>query len=318
MEPLKDMLASIVGSAACVYTGQPFDTVKVRMQVQSGDWISPIDCARKTFANEGILLHNYMHTYTNLYINSMHMYAIILTRIHTMILYLIGIRSLWKGSVPAFIGAVSENAVAFAANGVLKRLIDPPSSVSAAKSSSILPVSFFTGGATGFLTAFVLCPCDVIKCRSQLNRSRGIESGFTDVLFATIKKNGYRGLYTGITVQVMRDIPFYASFFGSYDVICKYLKDNTTLPTTSVYFISGGIAGQIAWILSIVPDSIKSRIQTSDVPITIIDTYKTIVRSGGHRALFTGIEVAIVRAFPANAALFVGYELTKNLLDKGF
>jgi hypothetical protein len=30
MEPFKDILASIVGSAACVYTGQPFDTVKVK------------------------------------------------------------------------------------------------------------------------------------------------------------------------------------------------------------------------------------------------------------------------------------------------
>ena len=26
---IKDVFASIVGSAACVYTGQPFDTVKV-------------------------------------------------------------------------------------------------------------------------------------------------------------------------------------------------------------------------------------------------------------------------------------------------
>ncbi len=26
---IKDVIASIVGSAACVYTGQPFDTIKV-------------------------------------------------------------------------------------------------------------------------------------------------------------------------------------------------------------------------------------------------------------------------------------------------
>ena len=31
-EIIKDMLAGFVSSAACVYTGQPFDTVKVRLQ----------------------------------------------------------------------------------------------------------------------------------------------------------------------------------------------------------------------------------------------------------------------------------------------
>lgn len=33
--------------------------------------------------------------------------------------------------------------------------------------------SFLTGAATGFCTAFVLCPSDVLKCRAQLNRLKG-------------------------------------------------------------------------------------------------------------------------------------------------
>ena len=34
----------------------------------------------------------------------------------------------------------------------------------------------------------------------------------------------------------------------------------------------------------------------------------------GFLSLFAGIEVAVVRAFPANAALFVGYELSRKLM----
>ncbi|CAN0519395.1 unnamed protein product, partial [Scytosiphon promiscuus] len=30
----KDVVSSIFGSAACVYTGQPLDTIKVRMQAR--------------------------------------------------------------------------------------------------------------------------------------------------------------------------------------------------------------------------------------------------------------------------------------------
>ena len=86
-ESLKDVLASVVGSAACVYSGQPFDTVKVRMQVQPGEFKNSLECFRKTMVGEGIT-------------------------------------TLWRGSVPAFIGALSENAVAFCINGNLKRLLE--------------------------------------------------------------------------------------------------------------------------------------------------------------------------------------------------
>ena len=38
----------------------------------------------------------------------------------------------------------------------------------------------------------------------------------------------------------MRDIPFYASFFGSYDIFCKILKKSTSWNDTSIYFVAGG------------------------------------------------------------------------------
>ena len=277
METVKDILASVVGSAACVYTGQPFDTVKVRMQVGGAEWVSPVHCARSTFDKEGLV-------------------------------------SLWKGSLPALIGALSENAVAFAVNGALKRILAGDANDSNATSSPLK--SFASGGFTGFCTAFVLCPCDVIKCRAQNNRSKGLESTFRDVLFSTIKKGGARALYTGIGIQIIRDIPFYGSFFGSYDLFCAYLKKNTKMSDTSVYFVSGGLAGQVGWVVSIAPDTIKSTIQTSESKLNISYVYRSIYATRGLRGFFTGIEVAIIRAFPANAALFVGYELTRKLLDK--
>jgi hypothetical protein len=54
---------------------------------------------------------------------------------------------------------------------------------------------------TGSCTAFVLCPCDVVKCRSQMNRSMGLGSSeFQVVLKDTIRKRGFRGLYTGYCI----------------------------------------------------------------------------------------------------------------------
>ncbi len=70
----------------------------------------------------------------------------------------------------------------------------------------------------------------------------------------------------------------------------------------------------MAWVASIAPDTVKSTIQTSHLPLSIRATARNIVRAHGLRGLFAGMEVAVIRAFPANAALFVGYELARELL----
>ena len=75
------------------------------------------------------------------------------------------------------------------------------------------------------------------------------------------------------------------------------------------------VAGQIGWVCSIIPDTIKSQIQVSEERLTISTTFKEIVKNRGFRGLFTGIEVALIRAFPANAALFLGYEYFRKFLD---
>jgi hypothetical protein len=40
-----------------------------------------------------------------------------------------------------------------------------------------------------------------------------------------------------------------------------------------------------------------------------------VARERGPRALYKGLGVAILRAFPANAALFLGYEIVREILD---
>lgn len=53
-----------------------------------------------------------------------------------------GFFALWRGSVPAFIGALGENAMAFGVNGFLKRVLKDDSEPS-------LIQHFITGGITG-------------------------------------------------------------------------------------------------------------------------------------------------------------------------
>ena len=279
---LAEVVASFVGSVACIYTGQPFDTVKVKLQTATaGQFSGNVDCIRSVWRNEGLT-------------------------------------KLWAGSVPALLGAVSENAAAFTLNGMLKK-------ASGDMDTADKPwwEPFATGSVTGFFTAFVLCPSDIIKSRAQLSYAKNLPADTMSVIHRTLNAEGVRGLYAGMGAQILRDVPFYATFFGIYDTFVYLLQRQCpSMSEPVVYATAGGFAGQIAWVSSIVPDTVKSIIQTVDPSQrkkfwpTLLDIVKT---RGVYRGLFAGVEVAVIRAYPANAALFVGYEYTKkgihNLLD---
>lgn len=72
-------------------------------------------------------------------------------------------------------------------------------------------------------------------------------------------------------------------------------------------------AGQLGWVMSIAQDTIKSRIQTSSSPINIRAAVRDILQTKGSRGLFAGVEAALIRAFPSNAALFVAYEMSRKI-----
>jgi len=279
LEASKDIFASVVGSGACVYIGQPFDTIKVRMQVNPAEYNSALQSLKRTVTNEAV-------------------------------------SSLWRGSIPAFVGALSENAVAFGINGTLKRIWNAVSPQVTQTEGISITKPIVTGAITGAFTGVVLCPCDVIKCRAQMKTSttsagdKSVKTLVTEV----IRQRGLRGMFVGLNAQILRDIPFGATFFGSYEILCQVFRKYTSLPDSTIYFMSGGFAGQLGWIATIGFDTIKSAIQTSEKPTTIKEVAQDILRTRGWKGFFVGMEVTVLRAFPANAALFLGYEMARKLI----
>lgn len=268
---------------------QPLDTIKVRMQARPDAFSGMFQCLRRTLAEESIV-------------------------------------SLWKGSTPALSGAVAENMVAFGVNEQLKRLFPARDGKQAPWWQPI-----FFGGVTGIFTSVVVCPSDVIKCKVQIGRS--IRQGVVEtggiggtgaalpVLNATqmarhvLRTQGIRGLFVGLGVQFARDIPFFAAFFGTYETVVNQGKESWhEVPLEALYFMAGGLAGVVGWAVVMPIDMVKSIIQTADKPQSMIRTAQMVHQTQGWRALFAGLSAALVRAFPANAALFLGYEVVRRAL----
>ena len=81
---------------------------------------------------------------------------------------------------------------------------------------------------------------------------------------------------------------------------------------------AGGMSGVLGWVVMLPPDTIKSRIQSAE-PGTykgMVDCFGQLVKNEGYAALYKGAGPVFLRAFPANAACFLGYEYGMKILNK--
>jgi solute carrier family 25 carnitine/acylcarnitine transporter 20/29 len=199
------------------------------------------------------------------------------------------------------------------------------------------------GGFTGAVMTLVTCPMEHVKCRLQVQHGRGISDrtyrGPLDAAGTILKKFGFRGLYRGFVSTICREIPAIGSYFSSYDIVRDYIdrriiqmnvkggsnsaSDHGTskLSASSILAssLAGGVSGALSWVIVYPVDVVKSRIQTTplDAPSSsfrLLTVTQNIIVQLGWRALFRGLGVTVIRAFPVNGVIFPIYELTLSSL----
>lgn len=278
--------AGFMGGACQTFAGQPFDTVKVRMQTGGPTQGSLIKCATRTIQTEGF-------------------------------------RGLYHGTVPALMFGLIENTFAFGVNEQLKRVFLRNDFGAAGGGELSTPVLAACGAASGFAHCIFSCPTEVVKCRVQV-----VGSQFRGPLHCTtetLRKEGVAGLYSGFWPFVFREVPFYLFFFASYELIASKMqrfgaaagavsRQRDELSNFEVLF-AGGFAGCIGWTCVMPSDSIKTKIQTRGPGgPSFVGTFMEVFKAAGPRGLFEGWSAAMLRAFPANAALFFGFETTRRAM----
>lgn len=229
--------SGVFGGFCCVYAGQPFDTIKVRLQTQSSTgprvFTGPLDCALKTIRSEGF-------------------------------------RALYKGASAALLSIVTENAVLFTANAWIKRTFHVTGFVEEDEELS-LPQLAIAGGVAGVFSSTAICPAEIIKCRLQVALSAaGKKVSPFAVAANLLRTDGPLGFFRGLPSLWLRDIPFNFLFLGSYEANCALFavlgnKTKADLNPAEL-FISGGCAGMVGWACVFPMDVVKSRMQTNVRP----------------------------------------------------
>ncbi|XP_037599381.1 mitochondrial ornithine transporter 1 isoform X3 [Cebus imitator] len=232
----------IPGGTACVLTGQPFDTMKVKMQTFPELYRGLTDCCLKTYSQ-------------------------------------VGFRGFYKGTSPALIANIAENSVLFMCYGFCQQ---------------------------------------VVRKVAGLDKQAKLSTVWS-VIKSILRKDGPLGFYHGLSSTLLREVPGYFFFFGGYELSRSFFASGRSKDELGPVplMLSGGVGGICLWLAVYPVDCIKSRIQVlsmSGKQAGFIGTFINVVKNEGIMALYSGLKPTMIRAFPANGALFLAYEYSRKLM----
>ena len=180
------------------------------------------------------------------------------------------------------------------------------------------------GGISALPTTVIMAPTERIKCLLQVQSHAAGKpqySGMTDCALQVYRSGGITSVYKGTALTLMRDVPGSIAWFGTYEIVKRELVkfqgiDDPSKLSPLAVMVAGGFAGMACWSVSIPADTLKSRYQTAPEGKyrNLLHVYSTLIKEEGAIGLFTGFRPAMIRAFPANAACFLGMEVSRKAL----
>ncbi|PNW84152.1 hypothetical protein CHLRE_04g223300v5 [Chlamydomonas reinhardtii] len=306
-----DILPGISGGVARVMIGQPFDTIKVRLQVlgqgtalaaklpPSEVYKDSMDCIRKMIKSEGPL-------------------------------------SFYKGTVAPLVGNMVLLGIHFPVFSAVRKQLEGDDHYSNFSHANVL----LSGAAAGAAGSLISAPVELVRTKMQMQRraalagtvaagaaaSAGAEEfykGSLDCFKQVMSKHGIKGLYRGFTSTILRDMQGYAWFFLGYEATVNHFLQNagpgvhTKADLNYLQVMAAGVvAGFGLWGSMFPIDTIKSKLQADSFAkpqySSTMDCLKKVLASEGQAGLWRGFSAAMYRAIPVNAGIFLAVEGTRQ------
>ncbi|KAK3328019.1 mitochondrial carrier domain-containing protein [Cercophora scortea] len=287
----KGFVAGVFSGIAKLSVGHPFDTIKVRLQTSTSSQFSgPLQCVTQTLRNEGIA-------------------------------------GLYKGASPPLVGWMFMDSVMLGSLTMYRRLLrdnlfNPPWHPLHDPSIPLPSHGHGLAGVlAGFTVSFIAAPVEHIKARLQTQyaarKSERLYSGPIDCLKKVYGHHGIQGVYHGLGATLLFR-SFFFFWWGSYDVISKWMATHTAMSAPAINFWAGGLSAQVFWLTSYPSDVVKQRIMTDPLGGGLKDGVRrfphwkdaavAVYRENGAKGYWRGFLPCFLRAFPANAMALLAFE----------
>ncbi|TRY67122.1 hypothetical protein TCAL_13127 [Tigriopus californicus] len=281
--PNLNVFSGAVGGLASLTIGHPLDTVKVTLQTMKADssgkmpYAGMLDCSKKLIKSDGIL-------------------------------------SLYRGLGSMIIMTMPRFALTFHGNALGKQLYAKWFPRDEKKTGVPVGQILFGGTFSQILVSpFIVAPFERVKVLMQTQKPREFKNQW-DCFKFLLNKQGLASVFRGIPITYSRDMPTFGFYFLCYELV-KYAFDKEG-SNPLVTLLAGGCAGVGGWAVAIPMDTIKNRHQATMKKYNSFVTLKHLIKEEGFTGLFRGGGTILIRAFPTNAAAFLGYETCVSLIAR--
>lgn len=226
-----------------------------------------------------------------------------------------GALALYRGVAYPFLTSAFQNALIFQAYGRTCRLLLGDEEKERQRALPLHHVAL-GGAVAGVVQTAVCTPVELLKVRLQLQTTLPGQPGYVGsfgMLHKILSIHGLRGLYRGMGATAARDLPSFAAYFSTFEVVRDALDPGSRAerrPTAPLAALAaGGAAGMACWLVSYPADVVKSRMQARSSAIGAWETLRSILHTEGSIALFKGLPATLIRALLVNGTIFAVYEI---------
>ena len=184
-----------------------------------------------------------------------------------------GLSSLWKGHVPAQFLSMGYGAVQFSGFHLLTELY--ARHIGLTKQTQPF-VYFLCGGIAGVSATIVSHPFDVVRTRLIGQGEPKLYINMTQAFNHILKTEGFRGLYRGLTPNLILIGPQAGAIFLTYNICKKLWIDNARDATSNIWsqsFCCGAFSGMLGKSFVYPLDSIKKRLQVQGKFIFVLSFF---------------------------------------------
>ena len=190
-----------------------------------------------------------------------------------------------------------------------------------------LPILLGSSAFAEFIASWVLTPMEVTRIAMVMNA--GPRRGTIETMRGIVSKEGVRGLYKGLPLILLRQIPYTCAKLAGYEVISEYFQrvfsrnvgsSEETFPLPMVHLLSGVTAGVLAAVVSQPADVLLSKYCGGssalseciiiDGPVSLLKAFREI----GFQQSFRGLQPRAIMIGTLTAMQFLIYEQTKELV----
>ncbi|KAL2237320.1 adenine nucleotide transporter BT1, chloroplastic/mitochondrial-like [Sesamum indicum] len=176
-----------------------------------------------------------------------------------------------------------------------------------------------SGGIAGAVSRTAVAPLETIRTHLMVGSS-GHSS--TEVFHNIMKTEGWKGLFRGNFVNVIRVAPSKAIELFVYDTVNKNLSpklgEQSRLPVPPS-LVAGACAGVSSTLVTYPLELVKTRLTIQrDVYNGLLDAFVKILQEGGVGELYRGLTPSLIGVIPYAAANYCAYDTLRKVYRKIF